>query len=430
MNLESSLNYSADPTRSRVDQSIRNNNDQTNNDITNPRLINHDNTMNSNNQLIGQPNMPMMVPVMMPNTYLQNPLGHSSNFQTLPYQQNPINLYNNSDITKTVRIQTPNQSSLRKSHSQKKYRVQSKDQTLKRFHDEILPFLTTKRLRKLQACIRSWYTRKIIIPRKKLWNALQEDYSKKKINQFLEESIIPDIILETLRQNKYEENYSLYSPEIKAYIEYIDEFIHRTVKNMARETVNSSVNDIVKGYMRKKEENAPTPKDALELILDGIVENVVRENSKEVTKQAVWAMTDEYIVESQFITFFRRSMLKNLYNEVLQESINEIVFENYVTDLIDREIGKIAEPQALKVEEEEYYANEDEELDNVFGNLINRIVLDNVLDNIDDILINDNVEYIADMAIKYNKYKDFTEDFQDEIMMDDTPNAVNRLLNK
>ena len=118
---------------------------------------------------------------------------------------------------------------------------------------------------------------------------------------------------------------------------------------------------------------------------------------------------------------------RNLYIEVLQESIDEVILENYVDDLINREIDKIAEPLALKVEEEEYYANEDQELEGIFANLINRIVLDSVLDNIDDTLLNDNVEYIADMAVKYNKYKDFTEDFLDEIMMDDTPDAISKL---
>ena len=426
MNFESSQNYSADPTRSRIDKSIRN--DQSNNNRSHQDMINFN--VNPSNQQMGYPNMPMMVPVMMPNTYLQNPINQSSNFQTLPYYQNPINQHNNLDTTKTVRIQTPHNNHLQTSMRKSKYKVQSKEQTIQRFYDEILPFLTMKRLRKLQAYIRSWYTRKVIVPRKKLWNALQEDYTKKKINEWQEEKIIPDIIIETLRQNKYEDNYSLYSPEVKAYIEYLDELIHRVVKGMSKEVVNSSVNDIVKGYMRKKEESLPISKGPQELVLDGLIENVVRENCREVTKQAVWSMTDEYIIESQFITFFRRCMLKNLYNEVLQESINEIIFENYVDELICREIDKIAEPLALKVEEEEYYANEDQELDGIFGNLINRIVLDSVLDNIDDTLLNDNVEYIADMAVKYNKYKDFTEDFLDEIMMDDTPDALSKLQNK
>jgi hypothetical protein len=72
-----------------------------------------------------------------------------------------------------------------------------------------------RRLRLLQAHIRSWYTRQVIIPRKRLWNALLEDYTKKKMNEWLEDSIIPNIILETIQQNKFSDSYALYSPELR-----------------------------------------------------------------------------------------------------------------------------------------------------------------------------------------------------------------------
>lgn len=34
-----------------------------------------------------------------------------------------------------------------------------------------------------------------------------------------------------------------------------------------------------------------------------------------------------------------------------------------------------------------------------------------MLEGVEDTLLNDNVEYIADMAVKYNKYQEFTDEF-------------------
>lgn len=184
----------------------------------------------------------------------------------------------------------------------------------------------------LQSHIRGWYTRKVIIPRKKLWNILLEDYAKKKLNEFLEDSIIPNIILEVIQQNQFEQNYSLYSPEVRAQVEYIDTLVSNVVKKMARETVNTTIEGIVKGYMRKKEDEKPVPQGPVALVLDSMIERVSREYSSNIVHNVIWELTDEYIIESRFIPYFKRNMMKNIVWEVMNEGINEVIYEKYIDE--------------------------------------------------------------------------------------------------
>lgn len=57
--------------------------------------------------------------------------------------------------------------------------------------------------------------------------------------------MIPDLVLEILTYNKYNEDVSLYSTEYKAHLEIMDKIIMKVVKDISRATVKESTSHLV-----------------------------------------------------------------------------------------------------------------------------------------------------------------------------------------
>lgn len=145
----------------------------------------------------------------------------------------------------------------------------------------------------------------------------------------------------------------------------------------------------------------------------------MRTEADEVVKDAVSEMTDLYIVESQFITFFRRRLLKERIDQVMKEAVDDLLCEHFVNKAIEKILEDLAEPLALLCAEEEFFEKESEEIEKGFEDLIFRNIMEVVMENINERLGDKNLEFIADQATMYNKYKDFSEEFLNEIIMAD-----------
>lgn len=57
--------------------------------------------------------------------------------------------------------------------------------------------------------------------------------------------MIPDLVLEILTYNKYNEDVSLYSTEYKAHLEIMDKIIMKVVKDIANFTVREATGNLV-----------------------------------------------------------------------------------------------------------------------------------------------------------------------------------------
>lgn len=149
------------------------------------------------------------------------------------------------------------------------------------------------------------------------------------------------------------------------------------------------------------------------------MQGFVKKEAKEVAHDAVAEMTDLYIVESQFITFYRRKLLKDRIDQVMKEAIDDLLCEHFVNAAIEKVLGDLAEPLVLLCCEEEFFDREAEEIEKGFDDLVMRNIMEIVLENINERLADKNLEFIADQATMYNKYKDFSEEFLNEVIMFD-----------
>ena len=159
--------------------------------------------------------------------------------------------------------------------------------------------------------------------------------------------------------------------------------------------------------------------DPVELVVFDFLDALVRKEVREVVDDSTAELTDLYIIESQFITFFRRKLMKERINKVMSDAIDDLLCESFVNAAIERIIEGIAEPLALLCAEEEFFERESEEIEKGFEQYVMRDILDGLLDTINERLQDKNLEFIADQAMKYNKFKDFTEDFLNEVIMFD-----------
>lgn len=295
----------------------------------------------------------------------------------------------------------------------------TEEEYLECFNKEVLPTLGFKRLYRIQAAIRGWYCRRVIVPRKKMWWAIMEDYIANKVDEMISDSIVPDLALEVMEEDSKNKHYDLYGVEFRGEIKYIEELVGRVVGRLAREAVQESISGIAGDYLRKKKEETVTSNDPLELVMFSFIERFARKEAEEITKDGLAEMTDLGIVESQFITFFRRKLLKERVHKLMKEAVDELLCEHFVNQAIERILEGLCEPLALLCAEEEFFDKESAEIDKGFDDLIGRYIMETVLDGINERLEDKNLEYIADQAMKYNKYKDFTEEFLNEILMND-----------
>lgn len=77
-----------------------------------------------------------------------------------------------------------------------------------------------------------------------MWFAILEDYAAKKIDEFLQDSIVPDVVMEVINENAIKKDYDLYSAQFRGEIKYIEETVNRVVAKMAREAVQETVTGI------------------------------------------------------------------------------------------------------------------------------------------------------------------------------------------
>lgn len=74
-----------------------------------------------------------------------------------------------------------------------------------------------------------------------MWFAILEDYVAKKVDEFLQDSIVPDIVLEVVNENSAKKNYELYSARFRGEIQYVEELCQRVIKKLASEAVQETI---------------------------------------------------------------------------------------------------------------------------------------------------------------------------------------------
>lgn len=401
------------------------------------------NPINPNLQAMSQPHFsPMM---MMPQPYPFSPFGFPGYPPSFPYTPNPgfylPGAFNGAPMPQSnqgfnERPKEEGESKLFESirasrhqnNSAPSFKYRSGEEIVADFKSQSLPRIRLRRLVRLQALMRGFIVRKFKIPQMRLKNALIEDYAARKIEEFLQDSMIPDLVLEVITYNKYNQDYSLYSPEMRASVEYVDNIIRRTVMKLASEAVNETITGWVKEYTRKKNQENPQTNDPHWLLSNDLIYSSILPVCKELASQCVGELVNEYIIESQFYSFFKGRLLPSIINDIALDGLDECIIEDLMEKYIVNIMTNISEPLGQLVCEEEYYILENEELDAAFKNHMEREMLSHLLDNAVSLLGHLNLEFIADQTVKYNRFSEIDKDdlMFEGIEMPEDPLAQNK----
>lgn len=63
----------------------------------------------------------------------------------------------------------------------------------------------------------------------------------KKVDEFLHDSIVPDIVLEVVNENATKKNYDLYSAKFRGEMQYVEAMVERVIKKLAAEAVQETI---------------------------------------------------------------------------------------------------------------------------------------------------------------------------------------------
>lgn len=82
------------------------------------------------------------------------------------------------------------------------------------------------------------------MPRMKLYDALLRDYVSRKVDEMIEDSIVPDVALEVINENSVKKDMDLYGSKVRGDITYVEGMVDRVVKGLARVVVQETIDGI------------------------------------------------------------------------------------------------------------------------------------------------------------------------------------------
>ncbi|KAL4495566.1 hypothetical protein ABPG72_020307 [Tetrahymena utriculariae] len=270
-------------------------------------------------------------------------------------------------------------------------------QIVNEFKAYTLPKLRLKRLIKLQALMKGYHVRKYVIPRKKANINIMKNYIDKLIKNYVEDKIVPDIVLEVLAYNKYNEDVHLYSTEYRTYLEIMDRIVQRVVRNEAQQVVKESTDNIVSGILRQRDNQKPVEeKDPMVLIARDIIINTIKQDCLEVAKDSVQELTFEYMEDIHVRNLISSKYVTGAVKEVVVDAIQEIAIEDLVDELILKNTQQLALPLAQHMYDLVQQEMEGVQLEKALDNYILRGMIDIILEQA-NVIIDDNNKALMDI---------------------------------
>ncbi|EAR98142.1 IQ calmodulin-binding motif protein (macronuclear) [Tetrahymena thermophila SB210] len=270
-------------------------------------------------------------------------------------------------------------------------------QIVNEFKAYTLPKLRLKRLIKLQALMKGYHVRKYVVPRKKAMINVMRNYVDKLVKNYVEDKIVPDIVLEVLAYNKYNEDVHLYSTEYRTYLEIMDRIVQRVVRNEAQQVVKESTDNIVSGILRQRDNQKPIEeKDPMVLIARDIIINTIKQDCLEVAKDGVQELTFEYMEDIHIRNLISSKYVTRAVKEVVVDAIQEIAIEDLVDELILKNTQQLALPLAQHMYDLVQQEMEGVQLEKAIDNYILRGMIDIILEQA-NVIIDDNNKALMDI---------------------------------
>jgi len=353
---------------------------------------------------------PQFVPMYMPHP------GYPGYPYFPPYMPQPYNFMQNySPIKDKSFLDQSGLDEIEDERSKKGVKVntyKSSDQIVAEFKAHTLPKLRLRRLVKMQAVMRGWYTRKFLIPRRRKMERLYRELTEKKINEFLEDRIIPDIVLEIVTMNKYNKDYTLYSHELRNYLEITDEVMNKFVRTACREIVRETTNNLAFEFLRmKKGEIVENDTNPFSLVAKSYIMNYVKKHVEGIARESISDIVNEYLLETQFNNLMKIKYVPNRLKETVEDAAKEVAIEDILDEILNRMITELAPAMFESQYEEVVQEVESAELEKGLQNHIRRGILKSLMDSMASIIVmKAEKELIADAMMQDKNLVSYVED--------------------
>lgn len=240
-----------------------------------------------------------------------------------------------------------------------------------------------KKLVKIQAVARGWLARKKIVPRKRVTNYACYRVMESLIDQYVEDKLLIDIILEIISKFSASPDFMLNTPNerIAGLIaqSFENSLVHRICEQVAKEVINSTVNHYLNVRSRLKIIKGEF--DPLIIICNNYADLLIDRLAEPLVKECISECSFEYMHEAYGIAVIN-SELPNILRGIVNEAGWELGMERFVEDCIDDEVMNTvleAIPQAVQ---EAKFELDIKAKEKAFEIMMQRMILDIAVDEL------------------------------------------------
>ncbi|CAD8059396.1 unnamed protein product [Paramecium sonneborni] len=259
----------------------------------------------------------------------------------------------------------------------------SPEQIINEFKAYTLPKLRLKRLIMLQAAMKGYHVRRFKIPRIKQKIKVCQLYAEDYLRKVLYDKFIPDIVLEVITYNKYNQDLSLYSDKHQAYLKIIDDLLNRVVRRMANEVVKDQTDYLVTSILNQRFKDKPEQeKDPMKLVAFQTIQNFLDKEVYIIAKDAIKESSSNYYIDLQYARVIKDHIIPNTLRTIIFEALDDLAIEKYLNDLCSEMVREISQPLSTQMTQLLQAEHESASLDQALQNYVYRMMGDVLIEHL------------------------------------------------
>jgi hypothetical protein len=139
----------------------------------------------------------------------------------------------------------------------------------------------------------------------------------KLVDSYIEDTFLPDLILEIITKNRVYENLDLYSVENRLLYSLRASLVEEVVRKEVRATMRLAQSQIVNEYLNKRHlQRVMEERDPLSLTQSDILVKVMRDLTREVMRDALRYRTFESMIEANFLKLLGQDFVPKFLREI------------------------------------------------------------------------------------------------------------------
>ena len=285
------------------------------------------------------------------------------------------------------------------------------------FREKTLPMVRINKLTKIQALVRGWFTRKYILPYKKRIHFFAKRVLDYLIEDYIEDNLLPEIILEIINTNFAYKDYSLYTPDFRLIVQIADGIENKVIHLLCEEVVKEITRFIVQGYLRQRNEELIVSNkwDPISICMDDLIEIVIDKEIKALVPLTIRSEASDYLLEANIENIIRNQFIPIYCREIINEAAWEIAEERFVDENLEVIISQHINDIIIDSAEAEKDRIDLETLEDAFNAFMQRTILKEAINE----LIFLSKEYHDEEFLKNNVDVVQGDDLSEFVMVDD-----------